>query len=244
MDWSSRDWLWTARQRTDADRQRNDEEITVMNRSALLPRRRFGVLISAGAAFVVLPRFARAAFPPGSDITGRLPVLAFSGVRSSDGKRVTAADYRGKIVVTYFGFTRCPDVCPLTMHNMAVILQRMGPLAEEMRVLFVTIDLAHDTLPRLKSFLAHFAPPPEIDGLRTSATELAMLAKRYYFEYQAPTNPNSPDPVSKIAHSSWVYVFGPHGGARDLLANIAASNINFAAITEGFDRLAREARGP
>lgn len=224
------------------DRQQNWEATANMNEALLLSRRRVGVLISA-AASVAWPQFARAAFPPGSDINGRLPALAFSGVRSSDGKHVTAADYRGKIVVTYFGFTRCRDVCPLTMHNMAVILQRMGSLAEEMRVLFVTIDLAYDTRPRLKSFLAKFGPPPEVDGLRTSPAELAALSKRYYFEYQAPSGPNSPDPISKITHSSWVYVFGPHGRARDLLANIAAADIDVAAMAEGFDRLAREARG-
>lgn len=212
-----------------------------MNRPAFLPRRRFGTLIGAGAVSLAGPPFARAAFPPGSDVSGRLPALAFNMIRSSDGKRVTAADYRGKVVVTYFGFTRCPDVCPLTMHNMAVILQKMGPLAKEMRVLFITIDLTYDTLPRLKHYLANFAPPPEIDGLRGTPEELAALSKRYYFEYQAPSGPNSSDPVSKITHSSWVYVFGPHGQAKELLANIAAADLDFAAMAEGFDRLAKEA---
>ncbi|MGH7069207.1 MAG: SCO family protein [Acetobacteraceae bacterium] len=78
----------------------------------------------------------------------------------SDGRRVTAADYRGKIVVTCFGYTRCPGVCPLTMHNMAEILRRMEPLAKVMRVLLITIDLTDDTLPRLKNFLAKFGPRP------------------------------------------------------------------------------------
>lgn len=54
-------------------------------------------------------------------------------------------------------------------------------------------------------------------------------------------NPNAPDPASKITHTSWVYVFSPHGQAKDLLANIAAANLNVAAMTDGFDRLAKEA---
>ncbi len=212
-----------------------------LGRRTLLPRRRLSVLLGAGAAALVLPPIAGAAFPPGSDITGRLPDLAFSMVRSSDGKRVTAADYRGKVAVLYFGFTRCPDVCPLTMRNMAVILHRMGPLARELRVLFVTIDLAHDTLPRLRSYLANFAAPPEIDGLRGTPAELATLAKRDYVQYQAPAGPNSPDPVSKISHTSFVYLFGPHGRSRDLLSDIADVDIDFAAVTAGFNRLAKEA---
>ncbi|MDA8051700.1 MAG: SCO family protein [Rhodospirillales bacterium] len=213
-----------------------------MNQSALLPRRHFAVLIAA--ASLAFPQLAAAGFPPGSDITGRLPDLAFDMTRSSDGKRVTAAGYRGKVVVLFFGFTRCPDVCPLTVHNMAMILQRMGPLAGEMRFLFITIDLAHDTLPRLKRFLANFGPPPEIDGLHGTPAELAALAKRYYVQYQAPSGPNSPDPVSKITHISCIYVFGPHGRVRYLVNDFAGSNLDFAAMTAGFDRLAKAAREP
>lgn len=212
-----------------------------MNRSILLPRRRLGALIGAGVASLAVPAFARAAFPSGSNINGKLPALAFTMVRSSDGKRVTAADYRGKVVVLYFGFTRCPDICPLTMHNVAMILQRMGPLAKEMRVLFVTIDLAYDTLLRLKNYLANFGPPPEIDGLRGTPQELAALAKRYYVDYRASSDANSPTPAAEITHASWVYVFGPHGRAEDLLANIAASNVDLAAMADGFDRVVKEA---
>ena len=214
-----------------------------MNRTALLPRRRFGTLLSAGAVSLVDPPFARAAFPPGSDISGQLPALAFSMIRSSDGKRVTEADYRGDVVVLYFGFTRCPDVCPLALHNMAEILRRMGQSAVRMRVLFVTVDPAHDTLPRLKNYLTGFGPPPEIDGLRGSSAELAALAKRYFVQYRAPTGPGSPDPVSAITHTSYVYAFGPHGRVRDLLAGVGGPGVDIAAMADGFARLAAAMRG-
>lgn len=212
-----------------------------MIRSAALTRRHLGTLIGAGAVSLAVPQLAHAAFPQETDIKGELSPLSFNMVRSSDGKRVTAADYRGKVVVLYFGFTRCPDVCPLTMHNMATILKRMGPLAKQTRVLFTTIDLTYDTLPRLKHYLANFGPPPEIDGLRGTPEELTKLAKQYHFGYHAPSAPNAPDPVSKISHTSWVYVFGPKGQSRYLLGNIARPDLNFAATTDGFDRLAREA---
>ena len=149
----------------------------------------------------------------------------------------------GKVVVLYFGFTRCPDVCPLTMHNLAETLRRMGTLAPAMRVLFVTIDPVHDTLSRLKSYLAKFGPPPEIDGLRGPSAELAALARRYFVQYQVPSGPKSTDPVSTITHTSFVYVFGPHGRARDLLASAGSPGVDVAGLVEGFVRLAQVARG-
>lgn len=208
-----------------------------------LPRRGLVGLLTVAALSAGLPLPAAAGFPPGSDIAGDLPPLAFTMRRSSDGRRVTEADYRGYVVVLYFGFTRCPDICPLTMHNMAEILRRMGPSAGRMRVLFVTVDLAHDTLPRLKSYLAKSGPPPEIDGLRGSSAELAALTKRYFVQYRAPVGSASPDPVSAITHTSYVYVFGPHGRARDLLAGVGGLGVDFAAMAAGFDRLAQTAGG-
>lgn len=207
-----------------------------------LSRRGIVAALGFGTALAAVPRLARADFPKSSDINGELPSLAFHMTRSSDGKTVTASDYRGKVVVLYFGFTRCPDICPLTMHNMAEILGRMGPFAARMRVLFVTIDLAYDTLPRLKTYLASFGPPPDIDGLRGTEAELATLAKRYYVEYHAPANPDAPDPVSKISHGSAVYVFDPKGRSRYLLSGLAAASVDIPAMEEGFDRLARTAR--
>ncbi len=206
-----------------------------------IPRRTLGLLLGAGAAAVIRPRAARAGFPPGSAIGGELPDLAFRMTRASDGRQVTAAAYRGRVVVTYFGFTRCPDTCPLTMYNLALILRRMGPLATRMRVLFITIDLATDTVPRLRQYLAQFGPPPEIDGLRGTPAELAAMAKRYFVVYRAPTGPDAPDPVSAITHTSFAYVFGPQGRSQDILATIGNADIDVAAMAEGFARLARTA---
>ena len=212
-------------------------------RSPGLRRRRLAVLLGAGAAWAAVPPLAAAAFPPGSDVSGDIPPLVFSMVRSSDGRRVTEADMSGKVVVLYFGFIRCPDLCSLTLYNLAEILRRMGTLAPAMRVLFVTIDPVHDTLSRLKSYLAKFGPPPEIDGLRGPSAELAALARRYFVQYQVPSGPKSTDPVSTITHTSFVYVFGPHGRARDLLASAGSPGVDVAGLVEGFVRLAQVARG-
>ena len=210
-----------------------------MNRVRDLSRRGVGLLLLGGTAGFVRPAAAGTTFPPGAAINGALPPLSFDMTRASDGKAVTAAAYRGTIPVLYFGFTRCPDTCPLTMFNLAKVLQRMGKPAEHMRVLFVTVDLAYDTVPRLRRFLARFGAPPEIDGLRGTPAELAGLAKRCGVAYRAPTGPDAPDPVSAITHTSLTYVFGPHGQARDLLGNMGSARVDVAAMAGGFERLVR-----
>jgi protein SCO1 len=209
------------------------------SRAGFVSRRGVGLLLVGGTVGLLRPAAGWAAFPPGSAIDGALPTLSFRMTRASDGKLVTAADYRGNIAVVYFGFTRCPDTCPLTMFNLAVILRRMGPLAARMRVLFVTVNLAYDTVPRLRRFLARFGAPPEIDGLRGTPAELAALAKRCGVAYRAPMGPDAPDPVSAITHTSLTYVFGPHGRSRDLLGDVGSPNVDIGAMTSGFEGLVR-----
>ncbi|MGH7082800.1 MAG: SCO family protein [Acetobacteraceae bacterium] len=205
-------------------------------------------LIATGAAATLAlpatlawPGLARAALSPAVSVAGAFPNLAFTMQRSSDGKNVTAADFHGKVVILYFGFTRCPDICPLTMQNAARILHGMGPLASRMRVLFVTIDLDYDTLPRLKTYLAGFGAPPEIDGLRGTPAELARLAHRYAVGYKAPTSPDAPDPVSKISHSSAVYLFDASGRAEQILSTMSAADADIPALADDLKPFARRA---
>jgi len=211
-------------------------------RSVSLTRRRFGLLLGGAAALPLAPAFA-AGFSPGIDVQGQLPNLAFTMRRSSDDKVVTAADYRSRVVVLYFGFTRCPDTCPLTMQNAARVLDQMGLLADRMRVLFVTIDPAYDTVPRLKTYLTNFGKPPEIDGLRGTPDQLAALAKRYGVAYQAPTSPDAPDPISKISHSSAVYLFDAEGRVQQILGRLGVANVDIAATATDLERFARRAPG-
>ena len=209
---------------------------------ALGPTRRRFALLAAAAATLPLLTTARAAAPRSTDVRNRFPSLAFTMTRSSDGQVVTASDFRGRVVILYFGFTRCPDTCPLTMQNAARVLQRMGPLAGQMRVVFVTVDLANDTLPRLKAYLANFGKPPEIDGLRGTPEQLAVLAKRYGVTYTAPSSPDAPDPVSQISHTAAVYVFDAEGHARQIFGTLALGSADIPGIAADLEPLAREAR--
>ena len=187
--------------------------------------RRQLVTNSAAAALLAGPVFADddvPAGPPYADIKGQLPDLRFNMNLASTGAPVTAAYVAGHPVILYFGFTRCTDTCPVTMENAARLVRNMGAAGQDLRVLFVTIDPVYDTLPRMKTWLANFAAPPVMDGLRGTLSQLHAMAKLYGVQYTAVTSADTPDPVANISHSIAVYGFGSHGQARYILGTLAA----------------------
>lgn len=145
-----------------------------------------------------------------TDISGVMPPLAFSMVRANDGVLVHAASYRGKIVLLYFGYTNCPDACPTTLANIAVALKHLGPAADNVRVLFVTVDPARDTLSVLKKYVNAFAP--QIDGLRGDDNAIAALARRYRVLYSV--TPAAPGRAYDVMHADSLFFFDPSGRAR------------------------------
>ena len=162
--------------------------------------------------------------PPYVKLDGHMKPLRFQMQLASTGKLVTAADFSGHPVILYFGFTRCPDSCPLTMQHAAQIASRLGANGRDLRVLFVTVDLAYDSIPRLKRFMAKFGPPPVFDALHGAPAALAALAHRYGVMYQAPANGAAPDPVSGIGHSDATYLFAPDGTAIAILSALSGAD--------------------
>jgi protein SCO1/2 len=136
------------------------------------------------------------------------------------GKPVTAATYRDKVVVLYFGYTHCPDVCPLTLVQLHTVLQRLGKGADDVRILFVTVDPTRDTVPVLRQYVTAF--DPRIVGLTGSQDEIAKLAKRYRSFYQRET-PKTASGEYEVTHSSAIYIFDREGRAR-LLATPGSTN--------------------
>lgn len=161
-----------------------------------------------------------------TDISGAMPDLDFHMTRATDGAPVTAKDYRGRIVLLYFGYTHCPDVCPATLANLADILDRVG--RKDVRVLFVTVDPNRDTVAVLKQYTAAFSP--QIDGLVGGKEEIAQLARRYRIAYQVTAGP----PYT-VTHSSAVFVFDRKGRAR----LVTTSTDDAAGIADDVKRLLR-----
>jgi protein SCO1 len=141
------------------------------------------------------------------DVSGHLPDLRFSLV-SDSGENVTASDYRGSIVLLYFGFTNCPDECPLAMARLSKVLRELEPEAASVRVLFVTVDPAIDTAARLHDYMAAF-DPRHMTGLTGSPGDIMSLAKRYRVAIERHQD--------DAAHSNTVFIFDGTGRARLLL---------------------------
>jgi protein SCO1/2 len=153
--------------------------------------------------------------------------------RASDGKQVTQADYRGRVVLLYFGYTFCPDVCPTTLSNVAEILQRLGPEAAHVQVLFVTVDPARDTLPVLAAYAANFAP--QIESLRGTPDQLAALARRFRILYSV--TPEGSGHPYEVSHSSAIYVFDQSGAARLLVPSLSSATPDIAGLADDLRRL-------
>jgi len=155
--------------------------------------------------------------PGVSDVTGSVPPLQFVMTRANDVRTVDANAYRGKVVALYFGYTHCPDECPTTLANLASALQALGPRAKDVRILFVTVDPARDTLPVLKAYVNSFAP--EIDGLRGTDDQIARLARRYRVLYRVTQA--SKGEGEQVVHSSATFFFDRSGRARLVMMNTA-----------------------
>jgi protein SCO1 len=171
------------------------------------------------------------------DISGSLPPLSLTMTRAEDGKTVTQADYRGKVVLLYFGYTNCPDVCPETLANISDILTRLGPAARDVRVLFVTVDPNRDTAPILAAYAKNFGP--QIVGLRGTPDELAILARRCRVVYSV--TPATGGHPYEVTHSSAIYVFDHSGAARLIVASLASTRPDLAGTTADLRRLVAEA---
>ncbi len=151
-------------------------------------------------------------------VTGHMPDLKFQ-LTNDNGNTVTAANYRGKIVMLYFGYTHCPDVCPLTMTRMHVVLHNLGKAADHVRFLFVTVDPARDTVPVLHQYVTAFDKHDV--GLTGTRAQIRALAKRYRAAFdRGKVKKNG---GYEVNHSAAIYVFDRKGRAR-VLATPATTN--------------------
>jgi protein SCO1 len=144
-----------------------------------------------------------------TDVTGHMPDLDFH-LLDDHGKAVSAQDYRGKVVLLYFGYTHCPDVCPLTLARLHVVMQRLGPLADGARILFVSVDPARDTPDIMHAYVNAF--DPRAVGLSGSSRDVEALSKRYRSAFSR--EPDKGDGQYEVSHSSAIYIFDRDGKAR------------------------------
>ena len=144
-----------------------------------------------------------------TDVTGLDYAKGFS-LTDHTGKPRTLADFKGKAVVVFFGYTQCPDVCPTTMAEMATVMQKLGPLGDQVQVLFITLDPERDT----QELLANYVPAfdKRFIGLRGTPEQTAKTAKEFkvFYSKVPGTDPGS----YTIDHTAGSYVFDRDGRLR------------------------------
>ena len=127
-----------------------------------------------------------------------------------DGKPRKLADFKGKVVVVFFGFTHCPDVCPGTLSKLAEVAKRLGSDADEMQVLFVTVDPERDTPELLAQYVPAF--DSRFIGLYGDAAATARTAKEFKVVYQK--QPGKTPQTYTVDHSAGTFVFDRDGRVR------------------------------
>jgi len=144
-----------------------------------------------------------------SDVTGTAFGRDFA-LTDHTGAPRTLADYRGKAVVLFFGYTQCPDVCPTTLAALAEAMQQLGPEAARVQVLFVTVDPERDTAELLANYVTAFNPT--FAGLSGDADATARVAKEFKILYQK--QPGRTPGSYTMDHSAGTFVFDPQGRLR------------------------------
>ena len=143
-----------------------------------------------------------------TDVTGATFAQDFR-LKDHHGNLRTLADFKGKIVVTFFGFTQCPDVCPTTMTELAELRRRLGPDGHKVQGVFVSVDPERDTPEVLKGYLT--AMDPSFVGLTGSPDEIKAVAKEFKVFYQKVETPSG---GYTIDHTAGSYIFDPQGQVR------------------------------
>ncbi len=170
------------------------------------------------ASFGQLPHFmaSKPSFTA-SDITGAAIGSAPWALQDAQGVGKTVADYSGKVVVIFFGFTRCPDVCPTTLIDFAAVRKALGKDANKVQVLFATLDPLRDTFPALQQYTAAF--DPSFVALRGDelATKTAADSFKVFFAKNMAKDGNPQNYT--LDHTAASYVFDPQGRIRLFVRN-------------------------
>ncbi len=147
-----------------------------------------------------------------TDITGARFGRDFA-LTDSAGQVRRLADYRGKAVVIFFGYTQCPDVCPTTLSGMAETMKLLGEDAKRVQVLFITLDPERDTREVLAAYVPQF--DPSFVGLSADLATTAATAKEFKVFYQR--QPGSTPKTYTIDHTATSYAYDPQGRLRLLV---------------------------
>ena len=143
------------------------------------------------------------------DLTGADYATGFA-LADQNGQQRSMKDFAGKVVIVFFGFTQCPDVCPTSMAELAQIKKAMGADGSKLQVVFITVDPERDTPELLKAYMGNF--DPTFIALRPTMEQLPQVAKGFKIYYKKVEG-RTPGSYS-MDHSAGSYVYDPKGNIR------------------------------
>ncbi len=128
------------------------------------------------------------------------------------GDRVNTRDYRGQVVILFFGYTHCPDVCPNSMYTLKMVMDLLDGDSDRVQVLMVTVDPERDSAGHLQEYVSYFHP--RFIGLTGTQEEIAEVAKKYSAQYEKDSA--SSDGGYQVSHSAFFYLLDQEGRVRAL----------------------------
>ena len=193
----------------------------------LLPGRRQALRVAASGVLALALPWALAACGDqgpafkGSDIAGTHLGEDWT-LTDFNGQPRTLASFTGKVLVVFFGYTQCPDVCPTSLTELADVMHKLGPDADKVQVLFITVDPDRDTAEILKQYATAF--DPRFLALRGTAEETRKAAAAFKAYYaKVPDKNGGPDDYS-MDHTAAFYLFDAKGQARVLASHDSSAD--------------------
>lgn len=183
-----------------------------------------GVVACVGVAWALVAVVKEARGPGRADMaSASIPgAIAVAGadlggpftLTDHTGRRVSDADFRGRYMLIYFGYTFCPDVCPTELQTVARAVDLLGEAGSKVVPVFISVDPRRDTPDHLADYVRAFHP--RMVGLTGSGADIARVAKAYrvYYRLGEPSKPGAQDYL--VDHTSFVYLVGPDGALAAL----------------------------
>ncbi|MFV9473663.1 SCO family protein [Advenella sp. RU8] len=163
-------------------------------------------------------------------ITGRLPDLKFS-LNGAQNKTITEKDVKGKVVLLFFGYASCPDICPTTMAQLSALKSMLGNKANSIQILFLSVDPHRDTPEILQAYVDAF--DNGAIGLTGTEKQIADIARRYRVAYQIEKPQPGSDPNNyEVMHARGIYVFDANGKVQFLASDSEEPEMLLAKIRD------------
>lgn len=172
-------------------------------------------IAAVAAAAIALGQLQQSA-RQGTDLPGAARIGGDFELTAHTGDKFSSKSLAGKPHMVFFGFTHCPDICPTTLLEVSNDLSDLGPDADKLKVLFITVDPARDTVEQLKSYMSAF--DPRILGLTGTTKEIAHVARLYRAFYQRVDSKDD-DGDYTMNHTASIYLMDANGNLASTLTH-------------------------